>query len=124
MAAARILKNNFKESSPMKLVLFSGFLITVYFNPDLQDPFNSPKFWLLMIFGSWLCGYLLPGFNLKKINNTLRTNLGLISICGFILTLFISALNTNLKFTAFFGDSGRRIGFVTYLYYDCIISIY
>ena len=117
MATARILKNNFKESSPMKLVLFSGFLITVYFNPDLQDPFNSPKFWLLMVFGSWLCGYLLSGFNQKKVSTALRENLGLVSLCGFVLTLFISALNTNLKFTAFFGDSGRRIGFVTYLYF-------
>lgn len=110
-------KNINIESRPMQIILFSSFLITVYFNPALQDPFNSPKFWLLMIFGSWLCGYLLPGFNLKKINNTLRTNLGLISLCGFILTLFISALMTDFKFTAFFGDSGRRIGFITYLFF-------
>jgi O-antigen ligase len=105
------------ESTPMKIILFSSFLITVYFNPALQDPFNSPKFWLLMIFGSWLCGYLLPGFNFKKISDILRTNLGLISLCGFTLTLFISALMTDSKFIAFFGDSGRRIGFITYLFF-------
>jgi len=110
-------KNRNIESRPMQIILFSSFLITVYFNPALQDPFNSPKFWLLMIFGSWLCGYLLPGFNFKKINNILRTNLGLVSLCGFTLTLFISALMTDSKFIAFFGDSGRRIGFITYLFF-------
>lgn len=110
-------KNRNIESRPMQIILFSSFLITVYFNPALQDPFNSPKFWLLMIFGSWLCGYLLPGFDFKKVSNILKTNLGLISLCGFILALFISALMTDFKFTAFFGDSGRRIGFITYLFF-------
>ena len=110
-------KNRHIESRSMQIILFSSFLITVYFNPALQDPFNSPKFWLLMIFGSWLCGYLLPGFNFKKISNIFRTNLGMISLCGFTLTLFISALMTDSKFTAFFGDSGRRIGFITYLFF-------
>jgi O-antigen ligase len=117
MTEKKMSKNRNIESRPMQIILFSSFLITVYFNPALQDPFNSPKFWLLMIFGSWLCGYLLPGFNFKKINNILRTNLGLVSLCGFTLTLFISALMTDSKFIAFFGDSGRRIGFITYLFF-------
>ena len=35
-----------------------GILITIIFNSKIQDPFNSPKFWALLISASWLLGYL------------------------------------------------------------------
>jgi O-antigen ligase len=105
---------NTPEKTPIWLILFSGCFITLYFNPSLQDPFNSPKLWLLMLTGSWLAGYLIikQEFNSKFLHN--RLFYGLLS--GFIISLFISALLTESKFVAFFGDSGRRLGFLTYLF--------
>jgi O-antigen ligase len=105
------------KSLPMRIILFTSFIITIYFNSALQDPFNSPKFWLLIIFGSWLSGYLISRVNFRQIHISLKSNLLLISLSGFILSLLISTLMTDIKFTAFFGESGRRIGFITYLYF-------
>ena len=48
-----------KEVGPIWFLLISATLITLYFNPSLQDPFNSPKFWLLLLTGSWIVGYLI-----------------------------------------------------------------
>jgi len=103
-----------KEAGPIWLILVSASIITLYFNPSLQDPFNSPKFWLLMLTGSWLIGYLVikQKFNLKFFGNKIFHVL----LGGFVISMMISTLLTESKFAAFFGDSGRRLGFLTYLF--------
>ena len=103
-----------KEVGPIWFLLISATLITLYFNPSLQDPFNSPKFWLLLLTGSWIVGYLIfQHENNLRIAKNKYFNL---FISGFVFSMFVSALLTENKFTAFFGDSGRRLGFLTYLF--------
>ena len=89
----------------------------MYFNPGLQDPFNSPKLWLLILFGSWLTGYIFNGAKLRILRYKLTTNLLILSLCSFIISLLVSTLATDMKFTAIFGETGRRIGFTTYLFF-------
>ena len=103
-----------KDVGPIWFILATASLITLYFNPALQDPFNSPKFWLLIFSGSWLVGYLVikKESKLKALHNKLFYLL----LSGFVVSMFISALLTESKFVAFFGDSGRRVGFLTYLF--------
>lgn len=103
-----------KEIGPVWFILFSATLITLYFNPSLQDPFNSPKFWLLILTGSWLAGYLIFQ-NQKNLKMAKNKSFNLL-ISGFVIAMLTSALLTENKFTAFFGDSGRRLGFLTYLF--------
>lgn len=107
-------KKSNKATGPVWFILTSAALITLYFNPSLQDPFNSPKFWLLISTGSWLVGY----FVIKKERNLkmLHNKLFYVFWGGFIASMFISTLLTENKFVAFFGDSGRRLGFLTYLF--------
>jgi hypothetical protein len=104
------------QSKPTGFILVFSSLISLYFNPSLQDPFNSPKFWILILSGSWLAGFLLTKKNNipTKLNSELKILNSLLVI--FIFSMFISALFSHNKFIAFFGDSGRRLGFLTYLF--------
>ena len=98
---------------PINLIFLSCALITLYFNSQLQDPFNSPKFWLLIILSSYLLGYVLVLFkNIVQARN-LKVLLSMLLI--FNLAGVIAALSTDVKFIAFMGDSQRRNGFLTYL---------
>ena len=98
---------------PINLIFLSCALITLYFNSQLQDPFNSPKFWLLVILSSYLLGYVVVLFkNIVQVR-TLKVLFSMLSI--FNLAGVIAALSTDVKFIAFMGDSQRRNGFLTYL---------
>ena len=44
---------------PIKMVFNSAVLITVVFNQYIADPFNSPKFWTLMLCASLIFGYTI-----------------------------------------------------------------
>lgn len=98
---------------PINLIFLSCALITLYFNSQLQDPFNSPKFWLLIILSSYLFGYVVVLFkNIVQVR-TLKVLFSMLLI--FNLAGVIAALSTEVKFIAFMGDSQRRNGFLTYL---------
>jgi hypothetical protein len=50
------------KSIDKKAVWWVGFFlfaITIYFNSKAQDPFNAPKFWVLLVGAAWLLGYLI-----------------------------------------------------------------
>jgi len=47
------LKTNFTS------VYIGLALVTLAFNPQLLDPFNNPKLWILTLFGSWFFGRFL-----------------------------------------------------------------
>jgi O-antigen ligase len=94
--------------------LVSASIITLFFNPSLQDPFNSPKLWILMLSGSWICGFVISDYIKYKPSEEFRM---LLISSAFIISLLISSLLTDVKFTAFFGEGGRRIGFITYFFF-------
>jgi len=107
-------KLGLKEKTPLinQILLFCS-AITLILNPEIQDPFNSPKFWLLILMAAFLLGHI---FVSRKI---LFSNISS-KILALILTIFlvfnlISSLKTNDLFTAFMGDSLRRNGFITYI---------
>jgi O-antigen ligase len=100
------------ENSPINIILLFCSLITLIINPQIQDPFNSPKFWVLTLLAAYLLGYAYQAKKLILINNEI---LKLVTILGFFLLFsLVSALKTNDLFTAFMGDSLRRNGFITY----------
>lgn len=105
---------NKKNSAPaINLVFIGSALITLFFNSRLQDPFNSPKMWLLMLLAGSLIGYVLF-FNYRAIRNQYYT-LVLTLICTFILSCLVSTLVSTDRLISLFGESQRRNGFVTYL---------
>lgn len=94
-------------------VLGGSSLITLYFNSKVQDPFNSPKFWILLLISSWLTGHLVKKRSIFLKENTLRIIFVILAM--FIgLTLF-SAFFTDVKYIAFFGENMRRTGALNYI---------
>lgn len=104
--------NNVKVGHLKKVLTFVG-IVTLILNPNLEDPFNSPKFWVLLVFGSWLAGYfLIDLIQYKHLEVEVRLFLNLILI--FICLLFVSALISDNKYNAFLGENFRKLGFLTY----------
>jgi O-antigen ligase len=107
-------KRNLENSSILWWIFGGASLITLYFNSKIQDPFNSPKMWLLFAIGAWLTGHIASKHKEIKLNKSLKSLL-LIAVIFTVLT-FISAIKTDVLYTAFFGENQRRNGFLTYLF--------
>jgi O-antigen ligase len=111
MVKRTVKKVKQKNYSAIKWVFFSAALVTLIINPKLNDPFNAPKLYILMLSGVVVSGYLLFGKNDLTSPKSLLTPLVFI----FILIMGIQTLLTDLKYTAIFGEAQRQLGFITYL---------
>jgi O-antigen ligase len=119
MKKTKIVKN-LENSSTLYWLFLGAAAITLYFNPSIQDPFNAPKLWVLLIVAFWMLGHLVTNIYQIKNNKTLLTFTIIVTV--FSILAFISAFNTDVKYTAFFGENLRRNGYLTYLSL-CIIAI-
>lgn len=106
------------KSLDKKAVFWVGlflFAITIYFNSKAQDPFNAPKFWVLLVGAAWLLGYLISYLRSSRDEFT-----GLIKKT-FLFALIFIAISTISLFAsennqiALFGDNMRKNGYLTYL---------
>ena len=111
-------KENIRTRSGINLVLVGLAAVTLLFNSSLQDPFNAPKMWLLLIFGAWLLGQLkgelISEIRAKSLSG--NSKIILLTISGFLVTNFVALLFTDLKYVGLFGDYQRRTGFLTYIF--------
>ena len=98
---------------PIILAIYIASFVTLYFNPSLQDPFNSPKQGILLISSAWLLGHLIVDRKSWGKNREISGIKKLLFM--FILFLLISAVVTDVKYVAFIGDTQRKLGFLTYL---------
>ena len=110
-------KANVRTRSGINLVLVGLAAVTLLFNSSLQDPFNAPKMWLLLVFGAWLLGQvkgeLISKIRAKILSRNSTTLLLIVS--GFLVTNFVALLFTDSKYVGLFGDYQRRTGFLTYV---------
>ena len=110
----KIQQKKFIENSSASWLLFWGAaLVTIYFNPNIQDPFNAPKLWVLMSLAAWMFGHVISR-NKEISSNKVYRNFFII-IFLFLLFSLISAIATDVKYTALFGENLRRNGYLTYL---------
>jgi O-antigen ligase len=105
--------NKSKEISPVRWILGSLAAVTLYFQTNVVDPFNSPKSWLLYIFSAWLIGYAIAYRKIIQFNKVLKITFYLNIF--FLFSMLISVIFTDFKYTALFGDTMRRNGFISYL---------
>jgi O-antigen ligase len=105
-----------EASQPTWFICLSAFVITVYFNPSLEDPFNSPKLWLLMLLGSWLLGHVIVRLTINRILITKDQKILVIILIGFLSSLLFAALFTDTYFNAFIGEQQRKLGFFFYFF--------
>ena len=99
------------------------FLVTIYFNSRAQDPFNAPKFWVLLIGAAWLSGYLISYLrkNIKNLQGIIYRSVAIIFV--FLSFLTISMIMSKNNFVAFFGDNMRKNGYLTYVSLSIIFLI-
>ena len=85
--------SNLPNSQSNKAVWWIGsflFLVTIYFNSTVQDPFNAPKFWVLLIGAAWLFGYLISYLRENNVQGIIKKSIVLVII-------FISFVVTDTK---------------------------
>ena len=101
------------DLAPVRWILASLVLVTLFFQVNLADPFNSPKSWVLLLIAAWLGGYLVSFRNIIVGNLQLKRLLFI--ILGFVLSLGLATFFTDFKYVAIFGDTQRRNGSLVYL---------
>ena len=100
---------------PIKWIFNSAILITAIFDQFIADPFNSPKFWALM-----LCASLISGYTLSKKIGLENTDKRLYKIIKIVVVtyLFFSLMSLVVSYNpliSLFGDNFRRNGFLTFV---------
>jgi O-antigen ligase len=112
MKKARQLSKS-TDVSPVRWILSGLAGITLYFQTNLADPFNSPKLWILIVVAAWLVGYIASFRNLTYSIRQLK--LTYFILFSFIFFALLATILTDFKYVAFFGDTQRRNGFCAYL---------
>ena len=102
---------NIKE---VRILLIFCAIITLYFNSDLADPFNSAKQYLLIMASAWLTGYFLVDARRLELKALVRRKY-ITLVLIFSVSGLVSFINTEPTFVGFFGETQRKTGFITYL---------
>jgi O-antigen ligase len=102
-------------SSSIWLLLIGASFITLYFDTEVADPFNTPKQVMLLIIATWLSGHLIINFLANKTLKNSDTVIPFGLTILFIVSLLISTLFSDVVFVSFIGETQRRNGFFTYL---------
>jgi len=104
---------------PIRWILASLFLVTLYFQSTLADPFNSPKLWILLFFAAWLTGYIFAVraiiISVKPVNRLCYL------VFVFLSCLLVSTVVSDFRYIAIFGETQRRNGFLQYLSLSIIL---
>lgn len=107
--------NLFRSTFQVRTILLFCLVISLYFNSELADPFNSAKQFLLLLASSWLLGYFVLT-NYRQISLTeLKLNKFVVLVVFFCLFGFISLIKTDQKFVGIFGETQRKTGLITYI---------
>jgi O-antigen ligase len=111
-----------KQTLPSIRFLLVGFsLVTLVFNVNAFDPFNTPKLIFLIITNSWLLGHVINYYRTNK--NVLHPFdfIVLFSAVFFFIALTFALLSSKNFIVAFIGDIQRRNGYLTYISFLIIL---
>ena len=111
----KMSKSEIQSDYKIRWIFFGALVITLYFDIQSQDPFNSPKFWLLILFTSILLGYIF-----SKKNRVSSEDKGIYRILSALCILYLSVMLLSSLFAynlqvAILGESFRRNGLLTYV---------
>jgi O-antigen ligase len=107
------------ELIPVRWIFGGLAFVTLYFQTNLADPFNSPKLWALLFLASWLSGYVVS-YRKEIFSNKPITRLFYL-VAAFVFFSLIATVFANFHQTAIFGDTQRRNGFISYVSLAIII---
>jgi O-antigen ligase len=103
-----------ERSAPLlrRLILVTGLATTIMVMPPMADPINFPKMFVLLLGATWILGTVLVGMITAK---SVKYSLAQWAYFIFGICLFIAALATDVRFTAFYGANQRNNGALSYL---------
>jgi len=101
------------EKIPTRWLFISLAVITLYFQTNAADPFNSPKLWLSIIFATWLLGYVVCFRKTIFLSKTISNLFYILFAFAFFLTL--ATVFSDFRYTSIFGEVQRRNGLLSYL---------
>ena len=107
-------ENQIKNIARIWMLLGLGG-VTLYINSRMEDPFNTPKFIILILTSLTLFAAIISEIKRSGFEDYRKLKVILILVAVFVIFAFISAVLTDVKFTSFFGEYQRRNGFLTYL---------
>jgi O-antigen ligase len=109
------------DTNLVSIILYTAFFITLFIFPTITDPINSPKFWALIIMSSILAPSIFRNLKTSQIDNELK--LYYLLLLALAISLVISAVFSENKYRALFGESQRRNGLLTYLGFIVIAAV-
>lgn len=101
-----------QSSQTRWLILTTGFVTTFMVWLDLADPINLPKMFILTLFSAWMFGTIAVAIFYRRAKSL---SLGQWVLIAFAFAIFLAALLTDVRYTAFFGASHRNNGVLSYL---------
>ena len=114
--------NTVKSRLPAQSFFLAGLmLVSLSFQTQYNDPFNTPKLILLLVLSGWLFGHVAISLKRYPMKKTVIEIFLLILVIGFISSLLFALLNTDLFYTGLIGDMQRKNGFLHYL---CMVVIF
>jgi O-antigen ligase len=112
MKSKSIIKD--QNSNKAKILLIGSCFVTLFINPSIADPINSPKMWALLLLSSYLLGPLVIATirNFKTEDIIYKIFFGLCLLFG--TSLLFATINTENIQRAIFGETQRRNGLLSY----------
>jgi len=101
------------QDKNLKIITFGLFSVTLYFNPSLADPFNTPKMIILLFISIWAISNVV--FQIKFLQENIVLKLTYIMGTCLILSLTISAILSQNKLASIVGENYRKNGLLTYI---------
>ena len=100
------------NTGPVTTLVWGATLVSLGIWTTFNDPFNPIKLFLILITAAWLTGYIISGRKFILQNVQLKVLSTILTL--FVTALFVAALLTEDKITAFIGESQRNNGFLFY----------
>ena len=104
-----------KSSNSVWFLLIGVSAVTLFFKTDFYDPFNSAKLILLLVIDGWLLSHLINSYRLRPIVKRSNEFNMTILLLGFIASLLISLMQTDVLLVGLIGETQRRGGFLSYI---------
>jgi len=103
-----------KNSSAIWFLIIGISTVTLYFNTKAHDPFNTPKFIILLVLSGWLLGHIFNHYRRVHSHISRKEFIFLVIPVMFIVTQLWALFFTDIFIVGLIGDTQRRNGFLSY----------
>ena len=115
MSKQKKIEDTSKNSSSIWFLIIGISSITLYFNTNAYDPFNTPKLIILFVVSGWLLGHIFDHYRKSYSQMQKKEFIFLTIPISFIIAQLVALFFTDILVVGLVGDTQRRNGFLSYL---------